>query len=67
MGLQDVAFLPSRASFSTTFLKNCGRDDGLWTITYLGTVDGVSKSMRHVRYFCSKIVSFYISWITWRS
>ena len=25
MGLQDVAFLPSRASFHTTLKKNCGR------------------------------------------
>ena len=37
---QDAAFLPSRASVSTTFLKNCGRDDGLRTTTCLTTVVG---------------------------
>ena len=31
MGFHDVAFLPSRASFATTFLEDCGRDDGLGT------------------------------------
>ena len=34
----DVAFLPSRASFSTTFLKNCGRGESLRNTTYLITV-----------------------------
>ena len=40
MGYQDVAFLPSRASFSTTFLKNCGRGESLGTTTFLKTVVG---------------------------
>ena len=36
---QDVAFLPpSRASFCTTVLKNCGRGESLWTTTYNRTV-----------------------------
>ena len=46
MGFQDVAFLPSRASFFTTFLKNCDRRESLWIITCLKIVVGVSKGMR---------------------
>ena len=38
MGFQDVAFLPSQASFHTTFLKNCGRSESLMTATYLKTM-----------------------------
>ena len=38
MVIQDVAFLPSRASFPTTFLKNCGRDESLVNTTCLKTV-----------------------------
>ena len=38
MSFQDVVLLPSSASFSTTFLKNCGRSEGLGTTTSLGTV-----------------------------
>ena len=34
-GFQDVTFLPSRASFSTTLLKNCGRGKSLRTTTCL--------------------------------
>ena len=40
MGFQDVAFLPSRTSFSTTFLKNCGRGEGFRTTTCHKTVVG---------------------------
>ena len=40
MGFQDVAFLPSRVSFSTIFLKNCGRGECLWTTACLKTVSG---------------------------
>ena len=40
MGFQDVAFLPSRASFSTTFLKSYGRGESLVTTTCLKTVVG---------------------------
>ena len=40
MSFQHVAFLPSRASFHTTFLKNCGRGERLRTTTCLGTVVG---------------------------
>ena len=35
MGFQDIAFQPSRASFSTTSLKNCGRGESLGTTTSL--------------------------------
>ena len=38
MGSHDVAFLPSKASFSTTFLTNGGRGEGLRTTTCLRTV-----------------------------
>ena len=40
MGVQDVAFLLSRASFVTTFLKDCGRGESLATTTCLNTVVG---------------------------
>ena len=40
MGFEDVAFLPSQASFSTTFLKNCGRSVSLGTTTCPKTVVG---------------------------
>ena len=43
MGLQDVGFLPSRDSFSTTFHKNCGRGESLGTTTCLNSMVGVSK------------------------
>ena len=42
MGLQDVAFQQSRASFSTTFLKKCGRGKILGTTTCLKDVVGVN-------------------------
>ena len=40
MSFQDVAFLPSRNSFSTTFLKNCGKGESHRTTTCLNTVVG---------------------------
>ena len=40
MGIQDVEFLPSRASLSITFLKNCGRGEGHRTTTCPKTVVG---------------------------
>ena len=33
MGFQDVAFLPSCVSFTTSFKKNCGRGEGFRTTT----------------------------------
>ena len=50
---QDVVFLPSGASFSTTFLKNCGRGESLGSTTCLNAVVGVSKGMLSVEYSCS--------------
>ena len=37
MGFQDVAFLPYQASFSTTFMKNCGRGECLGTTVCVKT------------------------------
>ena len=42
MGFYDVVFLPSQASFSATFQKNCVRGESLVTITCLKTVVGIS-------------------------
>ena len=36
----DVEFLSSSAGFCTTFLKNCGRGESLWTNTCHRTVFG---------------------------
>ena len=58
IGSHDVAFLPSRASFSTTFLKNCGRGESLRTTTCLEAVVGVSTGMLPVKYFCYNKASF---------
>ena len=49
MVFQDVAFQPSEASFFTTFLKNCGRDENLWTTTCLTTLVGVRKGIFPVK------------------
>ena len=40
MSFHDAVCLPSRASFSATFLKNCGRGEVLRTTTYPITVGG---------------------------
>ena len=40
MGLQDAAFKPSRASFYTSLLNNCGSGYGLGTATCHTTVVG---------------------------
>ena len=40
MGFQDVVFLPSRASFFTTILTNCGIGESLWTNTCHKTLVG---------------------------
>ena len=39
MSFQDVAFLPSKASFYTTFVEYCGRCEGLRTTTFSIAVD----------------------------
>ena len=40
MGFHDVAFLPCLACSAATFVKSCGRGEGLWTTTFHKTVDG---------------------------
>ena len=40
MVFHNVMFLPSEASFSTTFLKNDGRGECLWTATCLKIMVG---------------------------
>ena len=62
MVFQEVSFLPSRGSFSTTFLINCGKDESLRTTTCSKTVVAVSKSILHVKYFCST-KPFFVSQI----
>ena len=66
MSFQDVAFLSSQASFSTTFLKNCGSGECLWTTTCLKTM--VEGKQGHA---CCKILSlheapFCVNQILWR-
>ena len=48
MSFLDVAFLPSLASFSTTFHKNCGKGDSLRTTSCLRTV--VEAKQGHAPY-----------------
>ena len=50
-GFQDVAFLPSRASFCSTFLKNCDRCYDLGTASCLQAVGWMSKGMLPVKSF----------------
>ena len=59
MGFQGVAFLPSRACFFTTFMKNCGRGESLGATTCGKWVVGVSTGMFPVKYFCSNNASFF--------
>ena len=52
MGFQDVAFLPTKSSFSTTFLKNRGRGESLVTTTCPKTL--VKEKQKHApaKYSC---------------
>ena len=52
MGFQDVAFLHSKSSFSTTFLKNRGRGESLVTTTCLKTLVKGKQKHAPVKYFC---------------
>ena len=61
MGLQDVAFLPSRASVSTKFLKKCGRGDSLRTTTCLRTVDGGKQGHALCRILLLQQSPFFLS------
>ena len=51
MVFQDVEVLPSRASFSTTFLINCGSGGSRGTTTCVNTV--VRGEKGYVKYICS--------------
>ena len=53
MGFQDVAFLPSRASFSTMFLKNCGRCKSLRTTTCPKTMAWAKQRHAPCKYSCT--------------
>ena len=64
-GVQDVAFLPSHAWFCTTFLKNCGRCEGLMTTKCLRTVVGGNQG--HAPYKILLLHKACVSQILWRS
>ena len=60
MSFQDVAFLPYRATFSTTLLKNSGTGEGLGTTICLKAVVGgmgVCKGGLPVKLFFSNKTS----------
>ena len=67
IGFKDAAFLYSRASFSTTFVKKNCSDKILGMTASHKTVVGVSKSMLPVRCFYSNKVHFCASRIPCRS
>ena len=48
MGSYDVAFVPCRASFLTTFHKNCGRNESLGTTICPKTVAGCKPRDHHM-------------------
>ena len=60
MGFLHLMFLPSHASFYTTFLNNCCRGEGVMITTCLKTVVWVSKGMLSVKYFHSN-KAFFVS------
>ena len=61
MGFQDVAFLSSRASCFTTFLKYCGRRIGLGTTTCLKTVVGGKQGHAPCKILLLHKASFCVS------
>ena len=61
MGFQVVAFLPSLAGSSTTFLKNSCMDESLRTYTCFNTVVGVGMDMLPVKHFLSSKSFFCLS------
>ena len=58
MGSHDVAFLRSRASFYTTFIKNCSGGYVLWNATCHEIVVWVSKGILSVKYRLFMSVEF---------
>ena len=62
MSFQDVAFLPpSRANFSTTFPKNSGRGESLWTTTCHKTVVMGKQGHAPCKILTSNKASFCVS------
>ena len=58
---QDVAFLPSLASFSTTCKENCGRGESLGITTCLKTVVGGKQGHAPCKVLLLHITSFFVS------
>ena len=61
MGFQDVAFLPSRASFSTTFLRNHGRSESIRTTACLISVGSGNQGYAHCKIFPLQQSVFFMS------
>ena len=57
--LMDVVSLSSQARFPPTFLKHCGRGEGLGSTICLKAVVGLSKGMLPVKHFRSNKASSY--------
>ena len=61
MGCQDVAFLPSQASFPPHFLRTVVEVKASRQPHVLKSWLGVSKGVLRVKYFCSNKASFCVS------
>ena len=61
MGFQDVVFLPIRASFFTTFLRNCGSGDSIRTTTCHKTVVGGKQGNAAYKIFLLQRSLFFVS------
>ena len=61
MDFQDVVFLPSQATFYTTFLTNCGRGESPGTTTRLKTVVGGKQGHAPCRMISLHKASFCVS------
>ena len=61
MSFCDVAFLSSRANFSTIFLNSCGQVKASTPPHVIGLWLRVIKGMLPVEYFCSYKASFCVS------
>ena len=66
MNFQDVAFLPSRASLSTTCLKNCGRGECFKTTTCPNTVVEGMQGHAPCKMLSLQQSFFYVSRISWK-
>ena len=61
IGFPDVALLPSRDSFSTTFLRNCGRGESLMITTCPKTAVGGKQGDATCKILLSKENLFLVS------